>query len=133
MCTQLEKGTYRTVAGQVRRFVPEPAHGHGRESLVVDSVHFDYSSADVTSGFQWTFGKGGPIRRGSGSGLRKWTGGYCVSRSHDETRLQENGISCTTVARESAWQTFRLSENYLILDVNPSASTSLPQKRGLIE
>lgn len=66
--------------GVVSDFVPEQPNGHPRESFAVGSRRFSYSSSDITSGFHWTAGRGGPIKEGmrvriadiDGSIIQKW-------------------------------------------------------------
>ncbi len=42
----------------------EPNRPHGRESFVVDGVHFEYSEHEVTGAFNYRSVNGGPIREG---------------------------------------------------------------------
>lgn len=64
MRTALRQGTYLLVEGQVTDFVPERSDGHPMETFRVGAAHFQYSSSDITPGFNWTAGRGGPIRDG---------------------------------------------------------------------
>jgi hypothetical protein len=57
-------GKYRETIGTVSGLIAEGRDGHPRESFRVNGIRFEYSSSDVTSGYRWTVGRGGPLREG---------------------------------------------------------------------
>lgn len=60
----LSSGRFKSIEGTVSGLVAERRDGHPRERFTVGGVTFVYSSSDISSGFHWTVGKGGPIREG---------------------------------------------------------------------
>ena len=52
------------VEGVITDFKPMPEGGHADESFIVDGRRFRYSSYDITSGFNKTVVRGGPLKEG---------------------------------------------------------------------
>lgn len=62
--SDLSSGHYSVVEGPVTDFVPKPYATHSKESFTVGGRRFSYSDAIVTSGFNSTVYRDGPIREG---------------------------------------------------------------------
>jgi hypothetical protein len=58
------RGEIRIIEGVVTKFQPMPPGGHSRERFCVRNKCFDYSDWEITSAFNWSRAKDGPIREG---------------------------------------------------------------------
>ena len=61
---RLRSGDYRTVTGPITDFQPGDVPGHRSEHVRVNGVFFNYGTAEITSAFNRTAGRGGPMREG---------------------------------------------------------------------